>query len=69
MRVSDGEVNFQVTEGGGEFDIRHDDTKLNSTGRFTMIKSDDDHTQLSLPNGSANVDISIDDGHIELQAL
>ena len=69
VAVNDGEIDLQITEGGGAFDIRHDDTELDSSGPFTMVKSSDDRTQLTLPNGDAKVDLSIDDGHVELRAL
>ena len=69
LEVSDGEIDLDITEGGGAFDIRHDDAAIDSSGPFTMVKSNDDHTQLTLPNGSAQVNVLIDDGHVELSAL
>lgn len=68
VALSDGEIDLRVTEGGGEFDIRHDDTEIDSSGKFTLIKSNDDRTQLTLPDGSAQIDLHIDDGHVSLSA-
>ena len=68
VSLSDGEIDLQVTEGGGAFDIRHDDTEIDSSGKFTLIKSNDDRTQLTLPDGSAQIDLHVDDGHVSLSA-
>ncbi len=68
VTMSDGEIDLRVTEGGGEFNIRHDDTEIDSSGKFTLIKSDDERTQLTLPDGSAQIDLRIDDGHVSLSA-
>ena len=68
VAMSDGEIDLHVTGGGGEFDIRHDDTEIDSSGEFTLVKSNDDRTQLTLPNGTAQVDLRIDDGHVSLSA-
>lgn len=67
--ANDGKIDLQITSGGGTIEIRHDDTGLDTSGQFTLVKSDDEYTQLNLPNGSAQVDVRVDDGHVDLSAL
>lgn len=69
LKASDGKVDLRITQGGGEFDIHHDDSEVDTSGQFTLVKTDDDYTQLTLPQGSAQVEIQVDDGHVALHAL
>ena len=68
IAASDGGVDLQIIGGGGTIEVRHDDTELDTSGQFTLVKSNDDYTELSLPNGSARVNLRVDDGHIDLRA-
>ena len=69
LAANDGEVDFRIIQGGGTIEIRHDDTELDTSGPFTLVRSDDDYTELSLPDGGAQVDLRVDDGHVDLSAL
>lgn len=66
VEVSDGDIDVNITGGGGEFDIRHDDTQVDTSGPFNLVKSSDDYTQLTLPEGNATVELRVDDGRVAL---
>lgn len=66
IRSQDGLVALTITQGGGQFDIRHDDTRMITEGNFQEIERSDNHTSLTLATGSAKVDIRADDGRVRL---
>ncbi len=59
--ANDGGVDLQVIGGGGTIEVRHDDSDLDTSGQFTLVKSSDDYTELSLPDGNARVNLRVDD--------
>lgn len=65
----DGSLEMNITGGGGTFDIRHDDARIVTEGNFKSIQKDEDHTKLTLANGSAKVNIRLDDGGVRLNAI
>lgn len=64
----DGSIILDITSGGGTFDIRHDDAGVVTEGNFNSIQRDEDHTKFSLANGSAKINIRLDDGRVRLTA-
>jgi hypothetical protein len=64
----DGSIALTITGGGGEFDIRHDDTHVVTQGAFKTLQDDDDHTVVSLQNGRAKIYVRGDDERIKLVA-
>ncbi len=68
IRTQDGLVSMKITGGGGDFVIRHDDTRVVTEGNFREVEKSDDRTKLSLSGGKANVDIRSNDGRVRLAA-
>jgi hypothetical protein len=57
-----------ILGGGGTFDIRHDDARVLTEGNFKSIQKDEDHTKISLADGSAKINIRLDDGSVRISA-
>jgi hypothetical protein len=66
IQAQDGLVSFTVLDGGGTFDIRHDDARVMTQGNFDMIEKSDSRTKLGLANGTAKVSIKADDARVRL---
>jgi hypothetical protein len=64
----DGLIALTVMSGGGEFDIRHDDGHIDTQGGFDVISKGEKTTRLSLPKGSAKINMRADDANIRLAA-
>jgi hypothetical protein len=64
--TQDGSVSLNITGGGGEFDIRHDDGHVITQGIFKTSYESDDRTKLTLANGSARVVVRADDAKVKL---
>jgi len=64
--AQDGLVSLNITGGGGEFDIRHDDGHVVAQGNFKTLEESEDHSRLALASGSAKVMIQTDDARIKL---
>lgn len=62
----DGTVSLDITAGGGEFNIHHDDGKVIKSAVFKTILESESETKVSLPNGTANVTIRADDANVKL---
>ena len=69
FRVDDGSIELYITDGGGEFDIRHDDARISSSPEFILIDKDENETFLELPNGTARVKVRADDARIRLNVM
>ncbi|MEM9858177.1 MAG: DUF4097 family beta strand repeat-containing protein [Bacteroidota bacterium] len=68
FRSSDGGIYFNVTEGGGEFLIYHDDTRVSVSGDFDIDRDEEDETRLKLGQGTANIKMRVDDGRVQIKA-
>jgi len=66
IQAQDGLVALTITNGGGKFEILHDDSRITTEGNFSKIAESDDRTHLSLANGNANVEIRTDDARVRL---
>jgi hypothetical protein len=66
FRSQDGLISLNITGGGGEFDIRHDDGHVMTSGGFETTLTSEDHTKVSLPKGSARVSVNADDARVKL---
>ncbi len=64
--AQDGLVSFTVTQGGGKFDISHDDGRIITDGNFSTVEDSENRTRLTLASGTAKVDIRTDDARIRL---
>lgn len=64
--LDDADLTLNITGGGGEFDIRHDDSDISSSREFENIRDDDDHSVYRLMGGNARITIRSDDGDINL---
>lgn len=62
----DGSISIVVTNGGGQFDIRHDDTRVIAEGNFDVKEKSESFTSLKLPNGTAKVNIQADDARVRV---
>ena len=66
INAQDGLVSMTVLDGGGKFDIRHDDARIFAEGNFDTVERSEDRTRLTLANGNAKVNIRADDGRVRL---
>ncbi len=66
IRAQDGLVSMSITNGGGFFNIQHDDARITADVKFDINEKSERYTKLALPNGKARVDIRADDGRIRL---
>jgi hypothetical protein len=68
LNSQDGLVSLNITAGGGDFDIRHDDGDVISRGGFQTLEENENFSRLTLPNGSAKVTVRADDARVKLVA-
>jgi len=67
--MDDSDLELNITGGGGDFDIRHDDADIHADNNFEEVTSDEDHSAYLLPGGDAKIKIDTDDGDIELRTI
>lgn len=67
--MDDGDLELNIAGGGGEFDIRHDDSDLRIGDEFEEVSSDEDQSIYRLAGGDARIEIDTDDGDIELRTI
>lgn len=68
LESQDGTIALNITGGGGEFNIRHDDANVSTEGNFKMIEKSENETRISLANGTAKVSVRADDARVKLRA-
>jgi hypothetical protein len=68
IRANDGLVSFTVLNGGGTFDIHHEDGHVTTEGSFNVVEKTDQEMRLTLAHGKANVNIRSDDARVRLIA-
>lgn len=66
IRAQDGLVSLIISNGGGEFNVRHDDARVIAEGGFEVHEKSESFTSLTLANGTAKVDIRADDARVKL---
>lgn len=66
IHVKDGSIVLTVRNGGGRFDIRHDDTSVVADGSFDEVEKSESRTRLILDGGNAKIDIRTDDARVRL---
>ena len=64
----DGLIALTIIQGGGRFNIRHSDAHITTEGRFEEKERLERQTTLTLPNGSAKVEIRADDARVRLSS-
>jgi len=62
MRADDGDIEFTVLGGGGEFTVEYDDGRARASRQFEEIEDDDGYKVYTLPGGNARVRIRVSDG-------
>lgn len=67
--LDDGDLTLNITGGGGEFDIRHDDADIEVTSQYEQIRYEEDSANFNLMGGNARVNIRLDDGDISLNVF
>ncbi|MFH0882863.1 MAG: DUF4097 family beta strand repeat-containing protein [bacterium] len=67
LHGDDGELLFEVLDGGGEFNADFDDGHARASGAFKEMDRDDHYLLWSLPGGKARVDLRVNDGRINLR--
>jgi hypothetical protein len=68
FKSQDGSIALNITGGGGDFDIRHDDGHISTHGDFKTIHESEDETRITLGNGSAKVTVRADDASVKLSS-
>jgi hypothetical protein len=66
INTQDGRISFTVINGGGRFDVRHDDASVRVDGSFSAVEETEDRSRFTLANGNAKVDIRADDASVRL---
>jgi len=64
--AQDGLVSMAITNGGGKFDVHHDDARVITEGDFKIEEDTEARTRLTLANGEAKVDIRADNARVRL---
>ncbi len=68
FRADDSDIILEITKGGGDFKVLHDDSRISSSDRFSVTDKSENRTNLKLANGTARVEIRADDARIKLEA-
>jgi hypothetical protein len=68
VESQDGTISLNITGGGGEFEIHHDDARIITEGNFTIVHKGEREMRVALPNGSARFSIRADDASVKLAA-
>jgi hypothetical protein len=66
INAQDGLIAMKVLGGGGRFEIRHDDTSVNTSDGFEVVERSEDRTRVTTANGNARVEIRADDARVRL---
>lgn len=64
----DGLVSLEITGGGGDFTIRHDDGHITTSGDFKTTYESENETRVTLAKGNARVSVRGDDTRVRLSA-
>jgi hypothetical protein len=68
FKGQDGLVSLEITGGGGDFTIRHDDGHITTSGDFKTTYESENETRVTLAKGTARVSVSGDDTRVKLMA-
>ncbi len=66
FRTDDGGIKLNITNGGGAFEVRHDDGRVKASSVFKASFSSERKHKYNLPNGQAQVFIKTNDGSVRL---
>ena len=66
FRANDADIVLNITNGGGNFEMYHDDSRVSYSRNFEVLREEEDETRLRLRDGSAKVKIRANDAHIRL---
>lgn len=62
----DARIDFVVLSGGGDFRVTKDDGRVRASAEFETLRESDYRSELRLKGGSADVQISTNDGSVRL---
>ena len=65
--MDDGDLELSILNGGGRFDIDHDNADIETMGAFSKVSDEEEKTVYNLSGGNAVVEIESDDGDILLR--
>ena len=65
--LDDGNLQLFITEGGGTFTIRHDNSSIQTGVGFELVTEQGHQSKYELPGGSATVQMQADDTEVSLQ--
>lgn len=68
FRADDSDITLDITKGGGDFKVFHDDTRISSSEEFSVTEKSENRTNLKLANGTARIEIRADDARVKLAA-
>ena len=66
FRTDDGDIKLNITNGGGLFEVRHDDGHVSTSSVFKESYSSERKHKYNLTNGEAQVFIKTNDGDVKL---
>ena len=67
FRSSDGRINLLISEGGGKFNVSHDDGSIRTSDEFEFLEKEEHRSIIRLPKGTANIRITSDDARVYLE--
>ncbi len=69
LDMDDGSVKISIAGGGGRFIINHDDPDIDLEGPFEAVHRGENRSEYRLAGGNAEVEISTDDGEVQLRVI
>ncbi|MCW5911455.1 MAG: DUF4097 family beta strand repeat protein [Cyclobacteriaceae bacterium] len=66
VSTQDGLVAMKILGGGGRFEIRHDDARIQAGPGFEVVERSENRTRITSPTGNARVEIRADDARVKL---
>lgn len=68
LKADDSDIILDITKGGGSFKIIHDDSRISTSDKFSLMDKSESRTNLKLGNGTARIEIRADDARVQLDA-
>lgn len=66
VKTDDGNIDLRIKEGGGEFEVRHDDGRVRASSDFQTAYSGENKHKFKLAGGTAKVFVRTNDGRVNL---
>ncbi|NIR68683.1 MAG: DUF4097 family beta strand repeat protein [Aliifodinibius sp.] len=65
--IDDGDLELDISGGGGSIDIAHDDTDVSTIGAFSKVSDEEERTVYKVKGGNASVNIESEDGKVVIR--